>query len=161
MPTPVTAGRSPELRAHALELLRGPHAHLSFEEALEDFPVALQGTRTAGSPHTAWEILEHLRIAQWDFLEFCRDPEHESPEFPSGYWPETSLPPAGAWDGSVRAFLEDRRAFETWVQKPDTDLLAPVPDEDGPTLLHEIALLAAHNSYHLGQIVQIRRALGA
>jgi hypothetical protein len=162
MEGPTSPGTHPDLREHALELLQGPHAHLPFEEGVLGFPLKLQGTRTPGATHTAWEILEHMRIAQHDILAFCRTPEHESPEWPSGYWPQGSIPPdEGAWDRSARAFLADRAAFERWVHDPGCDLLAAVPDEEGPTLLHEIAILSAHNAYHLGQIVQIRRALGA
>jgi hypothetical protein len=103
-----------------------------------------------------------LRLVQWDILEFVRNPDYESPPFPAGYWPEAEAPPdPAAWDRSTAAFLRDRRALEDLAADPSVDLLGAVPDEDGPTLLHEFFIVAAHNSYHLGQFLLVRRALGA
>ena len=153
---------SDALRDEVLELLRGPHAHATFEEALEEFPAALQGKKPTGAPHTAWELLEHMRRAQVDILEFCRNSEYESLEFPAGYWPASAAPPdAGAWGHSVTGFLKDRRELEKMVAEAGKDLLRSVPDEEGPSLLHEIFIVAAHNSYHVGQILFLRRMLGA
>ena len=155
-------GSDREFREEILTLLRGPNAHPDFEEAVAGFPFALQGLRPAGAAHTPWELLEHLRMAQRDILEFCRDPGYTSPEFPDGYWPQESAPRLPQdWDRSMASFLSDRAALESMVGDPARDLLAPVPDEEGPSLLHEILIVAAHNSYHLGQVLLLRRALGA
>ena len=148
------------LRKHVLDLLRGEGAHPTFDEAVRGFPESLRGARPGPVGRTAWQLLEHMRIAQWDILEFCRNPDHESPPWPAGYWPEVEAPPnATAWSRSVQAFRRDRRQLEAMVQRDD--LLEAVPDSDGPPLLREIFLAAAHNSYHLGQLLLIRRGLGA
>lgn len=150
------------LRQHLLDLLGGGDAHLDFEEVITDWPVRLHGVKPAGIPHTPWRLLEHMRIAQWDILEFCRDPDHVSPEFPDGYWPDGDAPPdATAWDRSVRAFRTDLQALQDLVADPSTDLFAPIPHGEGQTILREALLVADHNAYHLGQLVLIRRLLGA
>jgi hypothetical protein len=154
--------RDKELREHVLYLLRGGGAHLDFETAIADLPVALRGARPAGVPHTPWRLLEHLRIAQWDILEFCRNPRHVSPPFPAGYWTAGDAPPdPQAWDQSLAAFRADLRAMQDLVADPATDLFAPIPHGQGQTILREALLVADHLSYHLGQIVVVRRALGA
>ncbi|MEM9353611.1 MAG: DinB family protein [Planctomycetota bacterium] len=151
-----------ELRDHVLWLLGGGQAHIGFEQVVEGFPEELRGRAVAGIPHTPWQLLEHLRICQWDILEFSRDAEHVSPEFPDGYWPEQDGPPdAGAWDQSVAAFLEDAAAMQAMVADPGHDLLAPFPWGDGQTLLREALLVADHNAYHLGQLVVLGKALTA
>ena len=150
------------LREHLLYLLRGGGAHLNFDAAIADLPPELRGSRVPGVPHTAWRLLEHLRIAQWDILEFSRNPRHVSPPFPTGYWPEGDAPPdPTAWDRTVAAFRADLRAMEDLVADPATDLFARIPHGDGQTVLREALLLADHNAYHLGQLVVVRRALGA
>lgn len=150
------------LRRHLLELLRGGDAHLDFEGVIADFPGELRGVRPAGVPYTPWRLLEHMRIAQWDILEFCRNPDHLSPEFPEGYWPAGDAPPdAAAWDRSVAAFRADLQAMQDLVADPSTDLLAPIPHGEGQTVLREALLMADHNAYHLGQLVLLRRLLGA
>jgi hypothetical protein len=107
-------------------------------------------------------MLEHLRICQWDILEFSRDPDHVSPSFPDGYWPETDAPPDGlAWDRSVQAFRDDLQAMIELVENPTTDLYARIPHGDGQTILREALLVADHNAYHLGQLVFLRRCLHA
>ncbi len=154
--------RDQSLREHLLYLLRGGGAHLDFEAAIADLPVELRGAKVAGVPHTPWRLLEHLRIAQWDILEFSRNPRHVSPSFPDGYWPEGDAPPdAGAWDRSVAAFRADLQAMQDLVADPATDLFAPIPHGQGQTVLREALLVADHNAYHLGQLVVLRRALGA
>ena len=151
-----------QLREHLLELLDGGHAHLDFEAAVADLPVELRGAKPPGLPHTPWRLVEHMRIAQWDILQFCRDPGHVSPEFPSGYWPEGDAPPdPGAWDRSVDSFRADLKAMRDLVANPFTDLFAPIPHGQGQTLLREALLAADHNAYHLGQLVTVRRLLGA
>jgi hypothetical protein len=150
------------LREHLLYLLRGGGAHLDFEKAVAGLPPTLRGARPAGLPHSPWRLLEHLRLAQWDILEFCRDPRHESPPFPEGYWPPGDAPPdPGAWDRSAAAFRADLRAMEALVGDPASDLFTPLPHGQGQTLLREALLVADHNAYHLGQLVVVRRLLGA
>ena len=150
------------LRDHLVYLLSGGGAHVSLEQALADFPRELRGAKPDGLPFTAWRLLEHLRIAQWDILEFSRNPQHVSPEFPQGYWPEGDAPPEdAAWEKSVKAFQADLRAMQRLVKNPSTDLPARIPHGTGQTILREALLLADHNSYHLGQLVLLRRLLGA
>ena len=130
-------------------------------DSLEGFPVAKHGTFAQGLPHTAWQLLEHSRLAQWDILEFSRNAKHVSPDFPGGYWPKTPVPPdEKSWDDSVQAFQRDLAEMIALVENPMTDLCAKIPHGDGQTVLREALLLADHNSYHLGQLVDLRRALG-
>ena len=158
----MTSDQMASLREHLLYLLRGGGAHLDFEKAIAGLPEGLRGARPAGQPHTAWRLLEHLRIAQWDILEFSRNPRHVSPPFPEGYWPKGDAPPdAAAWDRSVAAFRADQRAMQDLVADPATDLFAPLPHGQGQTVLREALLVADHNAYHLGQLVVVRRLLGA
>ena len=150
------------LREHLLHLLRGGDAHLHFDAAVAGLPRELRGARAPGIPHTPWRLLEHMRIAQWDILEFSRNPKHVSPKFPDGYWPEGDAPPdEDAWDRSVAAFRADLKAMMDLVADPGTDLLAPIPHGQGQTILREALLVADHNAYHLGQLVTVRRLLGA
>jgi len=150
------------LREQIVTLLRGGSAHVDFKQAIANLPPKLRGARAPGMPHTAWQLLEHMRIAQWDILEFSRNLRHVSPEFPEGYWPGSEAPPSEtAWDHSVRAFEKDLRAMERLVKNPSTDLHALIPHGEGQTLLREALLVADHNTYHLGQLVLLRRALGA
>jgi len=149
------------LRKNVLELLEGKGAHADFDSALKGFPPERAGETPARFPHSAWQLLEHMRIAQWDILEFSRNPEHVSPEWPEGYWPATAAPPnETAWRKSIRAFLADQKAMRALVADPGADLLAPLPHGDGQTLLREALLVADHNAYHLGQFVTLRQLLG-
>ena len=150
------------LREHLLYLLRGGGAHIKFEEALKDFPAELFNARAAGVPYTPWHLLEHMRIAQWDILEFSRSAAHASPVWPEGYWPDTSFE-AGAddWRRSVESFRADLRQMEALVEDESNDLYAPIPHGEGQTLLREALLVADHNSYHLGALVTLRRTLEA
>ena len=151
-----------ELREHLLDLLGGGHAHLDFERAVADLPAEVRGAKPPGLPHSPWRLVEHLRIAQWDILRFSVDPAHVSPAFPEGYWPEGDAPPdPGAWDRCVAAFRADLRAMMDLVADPKTDLYAPIPHGQGQTILREALLVADHNAYHLGQLVTVRRLLGA
>jgi DinB family protein len=150
------------LREHLVFLLKGGGAHVHFSDAIDGFPPAKRGAFMEGLPHTGWQLLEHVRIAQWDILEFSRDPKHVSPGFPEGYWPKTPVPPdEAAWDKSVASFQNDLQEMIKLVKNPKTDLYAKIPHGDGQTILREALLLADHNSYHLGQLVDLRRALGA
>ncbi len=150
------------LRDHVIELLRGGHAHVTVREAIGDWPVELRGTRPAGQPFTPWRLLEHVRISQWDIVEFAKSAEHVSPEWPAGYWPQQDTPPeAAAWDTSVAQVERDLRTMERLVADPKTDLFARIPHGTGQTVLREALVLADHNAYHLGQLVLLRRLLGA
>ena len=146
------------LREHVLELLSGRSAHIDIESAIIDFPVVEINTRINNSPHTAWELLEHLRIAQWDIVEFSRDPEHVSPNFPDGYWPQQEGD-AGSWKRSGEQILRDLQTMRDMVADKDTDLFAAFPHGDGQTLLREALLVADHNAYHLGQLMLLKRML--
>jgi DinB superfamily len=158
----MTLDQTAALREHLLYLLRGGGAHLDFEAAIADLPPGLRGGKAPGVPHTPWRLLEHLRIAQWDILEFCRNPRHLSPTFPEGYWPKGDAPPDdAAWDRSVAAFRADLTAMQDLVADPKTDLFAPLAHGKGQTLLREALLVADHNAYHLGQLIVVRRLLGA
>jgi hypothetical protein len=158
----MTADQTATLREHLLYLLRGGGAHLDFEKAVAGLSPELRGAKPAGQPHTPWRLVEHLRIAQWDILRFCLDPQHVSPSFPEGYWPAGDAPPdAAAWDHSLASFRADLRAVQDLVADPDTDLFVPLPHGQGQTVLREALLVADHNAYHLGQIVLVRRLLGA
>lgn len=150
------------LREQLLWLLRGGDAHIRFEEAVAELPSALRGRAPTDIPHTPWRLLEHLRIAQLDILEFSHNPDHVSPPFPDGYWPEQDAPPTTeSWDESVAAFQRDAERFQALIANPGRDLFAAFPWGDGQTLLREALLLADHNAYHLGQLISVRRALGA
>ena len=150
------------LREHLIYLLTDGGAHLKYEEAVKDMPAKLMGVRPEGSPHSPWELLEHLRITLWDILEFSRNPKHVSPDFPTGYWPKTQAPPnEKAWNKSVESFQTDLKAMVELVRNESTDLFAKIPHGDGQTILREAMLTADHNSYHLGQLVMVRRLLGA
>ncbi len=152
--------RERALRDHLKDLLGGGGAHLDFNSVIDGFPEATRGVRPEGAPHSGWELLEHLRIAQWDILEFSRDARHVSPDWPSGYWPSSPEPPnAAAWDRSVASFRSDLEAMIRLVAAPESDLYARFKHGDGQTLLREALVLADHNSYHLGQLMQVRRQL--
>jgi DinB superfamily len=150
------------LRRHLLELLDGGHAHPDFESAIEGLPAELRGVKPEGLPHSPWRLLEHMRIAQWDILRFSVDADHVSPDFPSGYWPDGDAPPdPAAWDRSVEAFRADLQQMKDLVSDPRTDLFTPIPHGQGQTILREALLVADHNSYHIGQLILVRRLLGA
>jgi DinB superfamily len=150
------------LREHLVDLITGSNAHADFEAAIKDFPAELRGKTPKGAEHSAWQILEHLRIAQWDILEFSRDPKHESPKWPEGYWPATAAPPDDkAWDKSVRSFWHDQKAMCDLIGDSATDLYVKIPHGTDQTVLREALLVADHNAYHVGQLVLVRRLLGA
>jgi len=150
------------LREHLRELLTKGHAHATFEHAIEGLPVEVRGASHPLVPHTPWRLLEHMRIAQWDILQFCIDPGHVSPDFPDGYWPDSDAPPdPDPWDRTVSNFQADLQAMLDLVSNPETDLFARLPHGDGQTVLREAMLVADHNAYHLGQLIVVRRLLGA
>ena len=149
------------LREQLSKLLVWHDAHADWKSALEDFPAQHYAMKLPGAPHSAWELLEHTRIAQSDILEFCRNAGHVSPEWPAGYWPNSAGPlnPA-AWKKSVKSFEGDWKALQALVANPQIDLMAPIPHGKGQTIFREVLLAADHSSYHLGQFVQLRRMLG-
>ncbi len=149
------------LRKQLIETLKSQGAHTDFDSAVAGFPAKRAGEKAGGASHTAWQLLEHMRIAQWDILEFSRNAKHVSPEWPAGYWPPTEAPPGKAdWSKSVRSFRADLKAMQKLVADRALDLFAPIPHGQGQTLLREALLLADHNAYHLGQLVVLRRLLG-
>jgi hypothetical protein len=150
------------LRAQLSELLAGGAAHAKFDDVAKGLSLKLRGTRPAKFPHSPWMLLEHLRLTQWDILEFSRNTKYVSPEWPEGYWPKTETPRnADAWNRSIEGFRRDLNAMQDLVANPKTDLFARIPWGDGQTILREALLLADHNAYHLGQFVDLRRLLGA
>src|SRR5712691_10388582 len=152
---------SDPVREQVLALLEGGNAHVSLDKVVKDFPAKLRGVKPSGAPHTAWQLLEHMRIAQWDILEFSRNSKHVSPQFPGGYWPETEKPPnEDAWKKSIASFEKDLKAMQKLIEDPKTDLYARIPHGTGQTVFREALLVADHNAYHLGQLVLLRRLLG-
>jgi hypothetical protein len=150
------------LRKELDRLLAGKGAHADFDAAAADFPAKLRGVKPEGAPHTAWELLEHLRIAQSDMLEFSRDPKHVSPAWPAGYWPKNAAPGnAKEWERSVKAVRRDLAAMRKLVSDPKADLFTPFEHGDGQTLLREAMQMADHNAYHVGELIFLRRLLGA
>ena len=159
---PAAKNQDAALREHLLELLRGGHAHATFDAAVADLPADLRGKKPKAAEHTPWQLLEHLRIAQWDILEFSRNSKHVSPKWPDGYWPKTAEPPSSAaWSNSVRRFRADLEAMAKLVSDKKRDLYKPFPWGEGQTLLREALLVADHNAYHVGQLISLRRLLGA
>jgi hypothetical protein len=150
------------LREHLVNLLTGGHAHATFEQAVKGLPAELRGKVPKGAEHSPWQLLEHLRIAQWDILDFSRNAKYQAQKWPDDYWPKSKAPEDDkAWDKSVRAFKKDLKEMCALVEDPKTDLFAKIPHGDGQTILREALLTADHNSYHIGQLVLVRRLLGA
>jgi hypothetical protein len=149
------------LRKHVVYMLTKGGAHATFEDAVKDVPPAARGKVPEGAAHSLWGLMEHMRIAQWDILEFSRNAKHVSPKFPKGYWPKTPAPPsAKAWDKSIKDFLADRDEMCKLIEKKSTDLFAGIPHGEGQTILREALLVADHNAYTIGEIVITRRLLG-
>ena len=149
-----------ELRQHLINLLDMKGAHIDFDASVRGFPAKMRGVKSNGAPHTAWELLEHMRLAQWDILEFSRNAKHESPAWPDGYWPESPKPPSeAAWRKSISQFKQDLSEMKQLVSDPRNDLYARIPHGDGQTLLREALLVADHNAYHLGQLMFVRTML--
>lgn len=150
-----------KLREQLIALLEGGHAHATFDSAVKGFPVDQAGKRPRGLPHSAWELLEHLRIAQNDILRFSTSENYESPKWPEGYWPASPAPEKeGDWARSVRAIRKDLAEFQELIRDPKQDLHRKFPWGDGQTLLREALLIADHNAYHIGQLVLVRQLLG-
>ena len=150
------------LRKQLVEMLEGGHAHATFDDVVKDFPLDRIGIRPEGAPHSAWQLLEHMRIAQNDILRFSQSADHVSPDFPEGYWPAGAAPEReGQWTLSAREFRHDLAEFEAMIKDPARDLHLKFPWGDGPTLFREALLIVDHNSYHLGQLVLVRRLVGS
>ncbi len=151
-----------DLRKHLVELLDGGQAHAKFDDLIKNLPTNLRGAKPDNFPHSPWMILEHLRIAQEDILDFSRNAKYKSRKWPDEYWPKSPAPPtATAWDKSVKQFRADLKAIQKLVANPKIDLFAKLPWGDGQTILREALLVADHNAYHLGQLLDVRRLLGA
>jgi len=142
-------------------LLAWEDAHVGFDTAIADLPLDHRGIQPAGLPYSPWQLLEHLRRAQRDILEFCRNPDYQELTFPDNYWPSSkALPSPAEWDESVRQFREDREALQQLAKDPNVDLATRIPHGNGQTYLRELVLAADHAAYHIGQLVVVRRLLG-
>lgn len=154
--------RDANLRRHLIAPLRWKSAHVDFDTAVKGLSPRLRGVRPDGMPYSIWQLVEHVRLAQRDILDFCRDPEYREPKWPDDYWPVDAAPPDGkAWQRSLASFRADRRELERLFSSRSLDLLERVPNGDGQTWLRECLLVADHNAYHVGEIVAVRRMLGA
>jgi hypothetical protein len=151
---------SGSFRKELISHLSEGNAHANYDAAEKDFPADLRGVRPHDLPHSAYQLIEHLRIAQWDILEYALNPKHKSPDFPDGYWPKSPEPPGSkAWDKSIASFRDDRKRLIAALAQ--ADLLAPIPHANNQSLASKTILLIDHNSYHLGQLILLRRLLGA
>ena len=149
------------LRAHLRRILDWEDAHAGFDRAVAGLPARLRGVTPTGWAHSAWQLLEHLRICQYDILDFCRNPKYVELKFPQDYWPSAAAPPsAKAWDESLAAIRRDREDFKKLAGDKSVDLFARIPHGSGQTVLRELLLVADHNAYHVGQLVLVRQALG-
>jgi DinB superfamily len=153
-----------EIIKQLLALLKGGQAHASFDDAIKDFPADLRGKVPAGLPYSAWQLLEHIRITNRDILNFTAPPTggYQHIEWPKAYWPDSIEPPTAlAWDQTIATIRSDQEKFEALLTKPDADLFKPFRWGDGQNLLREALLIADHNAYHLGELIVLRRLLGA
>ncbi len=149
------------IRHHLSRVLDWADAHVDFDTALQDIPPAIRGAQPPGLPYSPWQLLEHMRIAQYDILDFCRNPEYKEMDWPDDYWPASPAPPTEkAWAESLRMYRADRKALQEMANDPDLDLTATIPHGSGQTYLREILLVADHTAYHVGQLVTVRRLLG-
>ena len=149
------------LRKQLVELLDGGNAHATFDQVIDGFPARSRGEIPNGLPHSGWMLLEHLRIAQWDILDFCRNANYKALRWPADYWPKNPAPAdALAWEKSIERFHNDLEGMKKLVSDPKTDLFAKIPWGEGQTVLREALLVADHNAYHLGQLIDVRRLLG-
>jgi len=158
----MTTDQDKSLRDHLLSLLRGVGAHMAFDDFVADFPAELCGHKIDSLPYTPWQVIEHMRIAQWDILEFSRDASHKSPKFPEGYWPKPDeVGNTELWYETIDKFRADLKQMEVIVADPASDLFAKIPHGDGQTILREALLVADHNAYHLGALAVMSRILKA
>jgi len=161
--SPVTAHENGQALIKALsEALTGGNAHATLEDALKELPADLRGIRPPGLPYSIWQLLEHIRITQWEILEFSTKPDHQSPKWPDEYWPKAAAPDSGhVWTESIKKIQKDRDSFVRLLKSPDADLFTPFPHGDGQNLIREALLIIDHTSYHTGEIIALRRMLGA
>ena len=153
---------SDPLRQHLIRLLSWNDAHANYETAVADVPLKLRGVAPSGLPHSPWQLVEHIRLTQADILAFCTHPDYEEGKWPDDYWPRAVSPPnAEAWDASIAAYRRDLARLHELVSNETTDLFAKVPAGTGQTFLREVLLVADHTAYHVGQLVAVRRLLGA
>jgi uncharacterized damage-inducible protein DinB len=148
------------LREALIRALEWGDAHVTFEAALADLPAEVRARRPEGLPYSAWELLEHLRMAQLDILDFCRNPEYREMHWPDDYWPKASPANDEEWQRSIAGFRADREALKRLAAE-QPDLFATIPHGTGQTYLRELLLVIDHNAYHIGQLIAVRRALGA
>ncbi|MGH9441955.1 MAG: DinB family protein [Thermoanaerobaculia bacterium] len=154
--------KSDPIREQLVRVLSWGDAHVDFDRAIRGVPAKLRGVRRKNLPYSLWQLLEHLRLAQRDILDFCRDPDYRAPKWPDDYWPARPAPPnARAWRNSVAAYRKDRRALERLAADPKVKLASRIPRGSGQTYLREVLLAADHAAYHLGEIIALRRLLGA
>ncbi|MGA1983229.1 MAG: DinB family protein [Acidobacteriaceae bacterium] len=158
-----TPSESEELRTQLVALLDGGQAHVTFADAVADFPAKLRGEVPKGAAHSAWQVLEHIRIAQRDILDFSAPPTggYQAMAWPADYWPKEAKPEAGAWERSIAAVNADLEKFKALIVKPGADLAKPFRWGTGQNLLREALLIADHNAYHVGELIVLRRLLGA
>lgn len=158
MDSPTRAALLAELTA----LLTQGNAHATFEQAVADLPAPLRNQAVPGVPYTIWQLVEHVRLAQWDIVEFCRHPNHVSPEWPAGYWPDKALAVDEAgWQAALHQIQADQQRFLALLADPATDLFTPLPHGDGQSIFREALLIGDHAAYHTGEIILVRRLLGA
>jgi hypothetical protein len=149
------------LREQLIQMLRSKNAHMSLESAVADFPMEAINTRAPNVPYTPWHLLEHIRIAQWDILEFVRDPKHVSPPWPKGYWPDQNvIADPSDWEKTLQSYRSDLDALEELARDPKTDLFTPIPHGDGQNILREILTVSDHNAYHTGEFAILRQVMG-
>lgn len=152
---------SERIRKILLDQFEGGNAHVDFNQAIDGLRLEDTGKKMESSLHTIWELVEHIRIAQLDILDFCLNPDYEAMSWPEDYWPKLSSPEnLKQWDDAVEAFRGDHESMVELIGDPENDLLEPLPHGDGQTLFREAMLVVDHNSYHIGQIVQLRKAMG-
>jgi len=149
------------VREHVSRLLAWEDAHVSFDKAIEGIPPKMRGARPANLPYSAWELVEHMCIAQEDILDFCRNPDYRERKWPDDYWPSSPAPSSdAAWDESIRRYRDDRRALQEIAADPKLDLMSRIPHGTGQTYFRELMLVADHTAYHVGQLVLVRKLLG-
>lgn len=149
------------LRTHLAESLRWNSAHATFDDVITGIPSELYGATPERMPYSLWQLLEHMRLTQHDILDFSTNPRYRQPTWPDDYWPDEPAPPdARSWADAVVSFRNDLKAMISLIENEEIDLLKPIPHGEGQTILREALLLADHNSYHLGQMVTVRRLLG-
>jgi uncharacterized damage-inducible protein DinB len=149
------------IRNELLQYLQGAQAHASFDDAMKNFPASHYAKKPEAAPHNAWQLLEHIRLALHDLLEFCTHSDYQAPKWPEGYWPEKNAPKSSTeWNHSVASVHKDLKEFAALLQDPKTDLTANIPWGEGQTILREILLVGDHTSYHVGQLVLLRIQLG-